>query len=175
MSSSKFDLGGSSLLSPQKSQPDLGQSLLSPSKPAAPSLGLNLLVPSSNNIGLTNKLVDPSTPSVNVMQVADLLPNQSVSALDSLATSSLQEPVTENEFLETTVSHYIVHLSSVGAGKVAVVKAIRAHWGTGLKRSKELADAAPVDLPALPEVKAQGAYAELNTLGAVVKLQKSEN
>ena len=174
MSSSKFDLGGSSLLSPKKSQPDLGHSLVSPSKPTSNSPGLNPLTSTSSNIGLTSDLLDSSTPSANLMQVGDLLPHQPGNALDSLAAPSLLEQTTETVNIETTDSQYVVHLSSVGAGKVAVVKAIRAHWGTGLKRSKELADAAPTDLPALPEAKAQAAQVELSNLGAMVKLQRAE-
>ena len=63
-----------------------------------------------------------------------------------------------------------LYLSSVGHNKVKVVKAIRAHWGTGLKEAKHLADAAPTNLPALSESKMMVAEKELMALGAVCNL-----
>ena len=175
MSSSKFDLGGSSLLGSQKPQIDLGGALTSPTKATSASLGLNPLISSSNNVGLSNELIDSSGSSANALQIGDLLPNQSSNALDSLASPLTQEEKIDHGTIEVTETRHIVHLSSVGAGKVAVVKAIRAHWGTGLKRSKELADAAPTDLPALPTTKAQAAQMELSNLGAVVSVRSADS
>lgn len=175
MSSSKFDLGGSSLLSPQKSQSDLGSSLISPTKTNSSSLGLNLVASKSNSMGMTNQLIDSSASSTNALQIGDLLPNQSSNALDSLASPSLVEQTTNNVSLEAADALQIIHLNAVGSGKVAVVKAIRVHWNTGLKRAKELADSAPADLPGLPEAKAQAALMELSNLGAVVRMRKASN
>ena len=196
MSNSKSGLGGSSLLSSSKPQPNLGQSPLSASSnsgtvplgsnPLAamsskpqPNLGQSPLSASSNsgtvplgsnplaakssegNISL-NPLAPSSTTSPSVsLQAGDLMPTQSKP--QTLSFTEATQGVSEGKSRG-------LYLSSVGHNKVKVVKAIRAHWGTGLKEAKHLADSAPTNLPALPESKMMVAEKELKALGAVCNL-----
>ena len=158
MSSSKFGLGGSPLLSPSTPQSSLDQTLSSSSTVGRTSpLGSNLLTPGPLAHSLSP---NPSSSSANPLQVSDLLPTQSAGN-PLILTEEVQDQQSEEPLRG-------VHLSSVGRNKVQVVKAIRSHWGTGLKEAKTLADSAPLDLPLLPESEALAAETELSALGAVI-------
>ena len=165
MSDSKLDLGLSSLLPSSKAKSDLGQSLLSPSAPSNHSKALNPLAPSSSSSSLLN---DPltaasSSKASSGLGIGDLLPSAAPSQNSDPLSSLSSAPMTAS-----TEEPYTLHLSSVGSNKVAVVKAIRAHWDKGLKDSKMLADAAPINLPSLPKTKALAAEEALRGLGANV-------
>ena len=150
MSDSKIDLGLSSLLSSSKPSVDLGQSLLSPSKsPSSSSSALNPLAPTG--------------APASGLGIGDLLPSAAPTQQSDPLSSLNTTPISGTAELSCTL-----HLSAVGSNKVEVVKAIRAHWDKGLKDSKMLADAAPINLPALPRAKAMEAKAALLNLGASV-------
>ena len=165
MSDSKLGLGLSSLLPSSKSKPDLGDSLLSPASPSNNSLGLNPLAPSSQQSSvLDNPLAGSSSNHSGAgLGIGDLLPSSSTNLTNDPLSS-----LGKSTAIETNEESYTLHLSSVGANKVAVVKAIRAHWDKGLKDSKMLADAAPVNLPALPKSQALAAEEALRQLGASI-------
>ena len=131
MSDSKNNLGLSSLLSSSKPSVDLGQSLLSPSKtPSSSSAALNPLTPT----------VSPTSS----LGIGDLLPSAAPTQKNDPLSSLNAAPLLGTAELSCTL-----HLSAVGSNKVEVIKAIRAHWDKGLKDAKMLADAAPINLPAL--------------------------
>lgn len=174
MSDSKNKLGGLSLFSSSKASANP----LSPTSSDAAQRSLNPLLGSS-----------PVSPSAKPsLQVSDLLPlPDSSPSLDLAGQMSnqavemtAQPTVTFNEMtLETPdeTSHLdalnqepsrVLYLSAVGGDKVKVIKAIRAHWDLGLKDSKALADAAPLEMPPLPESRAEAAKAELSMLGATI-------
>lgn len=165
MSDSKLGLGLSSLLPSSTPKPNLGDSLLSPASPSNNSLGLNPLAPSSQKSSLLdNPLIGGSSNHSGAgLGIGDLLPNSSGNLMnDPLSSLGSSTATGIND------ESYTLHLSSVGANKVAVVKAIRAHWDKGLKDSKMLADAAPVNLPALPKSQALAAEEALRELGASI-------
>lgn len=67
---------------------------------------------------------------------------------------------------------FTVHLSDVGAQKIAVIKAVKEVLGLGLKEAKELVDGAPADLKAdVKKEEAEGMKAKLEEAGAKVELK----
>ena len=65
-----------------------------------------------------------------------------------------------------------VVLASVGANKIAVIKAVREATGLGLKEAKEIVDGAPSTLKeAMPTADAEALKAKLEEAGATVELK----
>lgn len=69
-------------------------------------------------------------------------------------------------------TEFDVILSSFGANKVAVIKAVRAVVGLGLKEAKELVESAPVPIKeGAPKEEASDIKAKLEEAGASVELK----
>lgn len=69
-------------------------------------------------------------------------------------------------------SEFNVELTSFGANKVAVIKAVREITGLGLKEAKDLVDAAPTNVKeGVSKDEAEGLKKALEEAGAVVELK----
>lgn len=69
-------------------------------------------------------------------------------------------------------SDFDVVLTSAGAQKIAVIKAVREATGLGLKEAKELVDGAPSTVKeAMPAADAEALKAKLEEAGASVELK----
>lgn len=69
-------------------------------------------------------------------------------------------------------SDFTVHLKDAGASKIAVIKAVKAALGLGLKEAKDMVEGAPVDLKAgVPTEEAEALKKELEEAGASVELK----
>lgn len=69
-------------------------------------------------------------------------------------------------------SDYTVHLASVGASKIGVIKAVKTALGLGLKEAKDLVESAPADLKAgVKTAEAEEMKAALEEAGATVELK----
>lgn len=81
-------------------------------------------------------------PVKEIVELIEMMENEfnvtaaSVSVAAAPAAASAQEEVAEQ-------TEFDVHLASFGGNKVAVIKAIRAITGLGLKEAKELVEKAP--------------------------------
>ncbi len=69
-------------------------------------------------------------------------------------------------------SEFTVMLTDAGASKIAVIKAVKAACGLGLKEAKELVDGAPAEVKAgLKKEDAEALQKELEEAGATVELK----
>ena len=69
-------------------------------------------------------------------------------------------------------SDFTVHLKDVGGSKIAVIKAVKAALGLGLKEAKDMVEGAPVDLKSgVPTEDAEALKKELEEAGATVELK----
>ena len=186
MSGSKFNLGGSPLLS--SSSPKSGlDDLLSSSKTTGSTspLGSNPLAPTSESNPLSFNPLAPSPSSSASIQVGDLLPTQPASSPLTLTENVQSHPAEAAQDLPAhpaskaiaaeaalsalgATSGQIVHLVASGPRKVAVIKMVRQHWNLGLKEAKHLVDAVPVDLPKLSPAETTSAQEALASLDAVM-------
>ena len=69
-------------------------------------------------------------------------------------------------------TEFTVVLKSFGANKVAVIKAVRAATGLGLKEAKDLVEGAPTDVKeGLPKAEAEELQKQLTEAGAEAELK----
>ena len=69
-------------------------------------------------------------------------------------------------------TEFDVVLASVGANKIAVIKAVREATGLGLKEAKEIVDGAPSTIKeAMPTADAEALKAKLEEAGASIELK----
>lgn len=69
-------------------------------------------------------------------------------------------------------TEFTVVLKSFGANKVAVIKAVRAATGLGLKEAKDLVEGAPADVKeGLPKAEAEELQKQLTEAGAEAELK----
>jgi len=69
-------------------------------------------------------------------------------------------------------SEFTVELTEAGAQKIAVIKAVKAALGLGLKEAKEMVDGAPAEVKAgMKKEDAEALKAELEAAGAKVTLK----
>ena len=69
-------------------------------------------------------------------------------------------------------TEFDVVMKSFGGNKIAVIKAVRAITGLGLKEAKELVEGAPADIKAdVPKEEAEDIKAKFEGVGATVKLE----
>jgi len=67
---------------------------------------------------------------------------------------------------------FTVHLKEVGGSKIAVIKAVKAALGLGLKEAKDMVEGAPVDVKSgVPAEDAEALKKELEEAGATVELK----
>ncbi len=69
-------------------------------------------------------------------------------------------------------SDFTVHLKEAGGSKIAVIKAVKAALGLGLKEAKDMVESAPADLKSgVPTEEAEALKKELEEAGATVELK----
>jgi large subunit ribosomal protein L7/L12 len=69
-------------------------------------------------------------------------------------------------------TEFDVVLKEIGGKKIAVIKAVRAATGLGLKEAKDLVESAPADIKtALPKEEADALKAALEEAGAVAEIK----
>jgi large subunit ribosomal protein L7/L12 len=69
-------------------------------------------------------------------------------------------------------TEFDVVLKEIGGKKIAVIKAVRAATGLGLKEAKDLVESAPADIKtALPKEEADALKAALEEAGAVAEVK----
>ena len=69
-------------------------------------------------------------------------------------------------------TEFDIVLKGIGGNKIAVIKAVRAITGAGLKDAKEMVDGAPTTLKeAVDKAEAEGFKAQLEEAGAEVELK----
>ncbi|MDR1472989.1 MAG: 50S ribosomal protein L7/L12 [Lactobacillales bacterium] len=69
-------------------------------------------------------------------------------------------------------TEFTVELTTIGDGKIKVIKAVREATGLGLKEAKELVDGAPLAIKEnIPKEEAEALKASLEEVGATVTLK----
>ena len=110
--------------------------------------------------------------TLTVLELAEL-----VHALEdefgvSAAAAAVAAPAAGAAAAEEEKTEFDVVLKSAGANKIAVIKAVRAATGLGLKEAKELVDGAPKNLKeGISKDDAEKLAAELKEAGAEVEVK----
>jgi large subunit ribosomal protein L7/L12 len=112
--------------------------------------------------------------SMSVLELADLVKaleeRFGVSAAGMMMAATPAAAGGEAE-AEAEQTEFKVTLTSIGGGKIAVIKAVRSLTGLGLKEAKELVDATPrVVKEGIPKDEADGILKELTEAGAEAEI-----
>ena len=110
--------------------------------------------------------------SMSVLDLADLVKaleeRFGVSAAGMMMAAA---PAAGGGAAEAEQTEFKVTLTSIGGGKIAVIKAVRSLTGLGLKEAKELVDATPrVVKEGIPKDEADGILKELTEAGAEAEI-----
>ena len=121
-------------------------------------------------MSLTKDQIIEAVAEMSVMQVVELIEAMEekfgVSAAAAVAVSGDAGAVAEEQ------TEFDVMLTSFGANKVAVIKAVRGATGLGLKEAKALVEAAPCAVKeAMSKGEAEALKKELEEAGASVDLK----
>lgn len=115
------------------------------------------------------QLVNLTVKEVN--ELAEILKTEHGIEPAAAAVAVAAGPAAEADAVEEKTSFTVV-LTSPGAAKLAVVKAVRQLTGLGLKESKELVDSAPSEIKTdIPKDEAEALKKELEEAGAEVELK----
>lgn len=115
------------------------------------------------------QLVNLTVKEVN--ELAEILKTEHGIEPAAAAVAVAAGPAAEADAVEEKTSFDVV-LTSAGAAKLAVVKAVRQLTGLGLKESKELVDSAPSEIKTdIPKDEAEALKKELEEAGAEVELK----
>ena len=110
--------------------------------------------------------------AIEEMSVLDL--NELVKLFEAkfgVSATAVAGPAAAAEEVEEK-SDYTVHLASVGASKIGVIKAVKTALGLGLKEAKDLVESAPADLKSgVKTADAEEMKASLEEAGATVELK----
>ncbi len=123
--------------------------------------------------------------SENVTKIVEELKTLTVLELSELVSAVEEEfgvsaaaavavagPVDSGAPAEEAKTEFDVVLTSVGANKIAVIKAVREATGLGLKEAKAIVDSAPATVKeAVPTADAEALKATLTEAGAEVELK----
>ena len=120
-------------------------------------------------MSITKDQIIEAVASMSVMEVVELISAMEekfgVSAAVAVAACPAAEAVEEK-------TEFAVVLTAAGANKVAVIKAVRAATGLGLKEAKDLVEAAPTNLKeAVSKDEAEALKKELEAAGASVEIK----
>lgn len=111
--------------------------------------------------------------SMTVMEVVELIEamEEKFGVTAAAAVAAPAAGVAAAEVAEEQTEFDVI-LSSFGANKVAVIKAVRAVVGLGLKEAKELVESAPIPIKeGTPKAEASDIKAKLEEAGASVELK----
>ena len=120
-------------------------------------------------MSITNEQILDAVAEMSVMQVVELITAMEekfgVSAAAAVVAGGAAAEVEEQ-------SEFDVILTAIGANKVAVIKAVRAATGLGLKEAKAVVDGAPAPLKeAVSKEEAEALKKDLEEAGASVEVK----
>lgn len=120
-------------------------------------------------MSITNEQILDAVADMSVMQVVELIEAMEekfgVTAASAVVSGAVAEVAEEQ-------TEFDVILKEVGPSKVAVIKAVRAATGLGLKEAKAVVDSAPGPLKeAISKEEAETLKKDLEEVGAVVEIK----
>ncbi|MGR5070298.1 MULTISPECIES: 50S ribosomal protein L7/L12 [Vibrio] len=121
-------------------------------------------------MSITNEQILDAVAEMSVMQVVELIEAMEekfgVTAAAAVVAGGAAAAAVEEQ------TEFDVILTSAGANKVAVIKAVRGATGLGLKEAKALVDGAPAPLKeGVDKAEADALKAQLEEAGAVVEVK----
>jgi large subunit ribosomal protein L7/L12 len=122
-------------------------------------------------MALTKEEIIEAVASMSVMEVTELVKAMEEKFGVSAAAAVVAGPAAGEAAAEEKTEFNVV-LKNVGANKIAVIKAVRAATGLGLKEAKDLVEGAPAKVKEdLPKADAEALKKSLEEAGAEVELQ----
>lgn len=110
--------------------------------------------------------------SLSVLELAELVHALEDTFGVSAAAAAVAAPAADGAAAEEEKTEFDVILKSVGANKIAVIKAVRGATGLGLKEAKELVDSAPKAVKeGISKDDAEKLAGELKDAGAEVEVK----
>ncbi|GAL07257.1 50S ribosomal protein L7/L12 [Photobacterium aphoticum] len=121
-------------------------------------------------MSITNEQILDAVAEMSVMQVVELIEAMEekfgVTAAAAVVAGGAAAEAAEEQ------TEFDVILTSAGANKVAVIKAVRGATGLGLKEAKALVDGAPAPLKeGVEKAEAEALKAQLEEAGASVEVK----
>lgn len=121
-------------------------------------------------MALTKEEIIEAVASMSVMEVTELVKAMEEKFGVSAAAAVVAGPAAGEAAAEEKTEFNVV-LKNVGANKIAVIKAVRAATGLGLKEAKDLVESAPAKVKEdLPKADAEALKKSLEEAGAEVEL-----
>jgi large subunit ribosomal protein L7/L12 len=122
-------------------------------------------------MSITNEQILDAIAEMSVMQVVELIEAMEEKFGVSAAAAVVAGGAAGGE-AAAEQTEFDVILTSAGANKVAVIKAVRGATGLGLKEAKGLVDGAPAPLKeGIEKAEAEALKAQLEEAGATVELK----
>ncbi|ALP42987.1 50S ribosomal protein L7/L12 [Aeromonas schubertii] len=121
-------------------------------------------------MSITKDQIIEAVASMSVMEVVELISAMEEKFGVSAAAAVMAGPAAVEAVEEKT--EFDVVLTSAGANKVAVIKAVRGATGLGLKEAKDLVESAPANLKeGVSKDEAEALKKELEAAGASVEVK----
>ena len=122
-------------------------------------------------MSITNEQILDAVAEMSVMQVVELIEAMEEKFGVSAAAAVVAGGAAGGEAAEEKTEFDVI-LTGAGGNKVAVIKAVRAATGLGLKEAKGLVDGAPAPLKeAISKEEAEALKAQLEEAGASVEVK----
>jgi large subunit ribosomal protein L7/L12 len=122
-------------------------------------------------MSITNEQILDAIAEMSVMQVVELIEAMEEKFGVSAAAAVVAGGAAAGAAVEEQTEFDVI-LTSAGANKVAVIKAVRGATGLGLKEAKALVDGAPAPLKeGVDKAEADALKAQLEEAGAVVEVK----
>ncbi|MGL5286007.1 LSU ribosomal protein L12P [Aeromonas sp. RU39B] len=122
-------------------------------------------------MSITKDQIIEAVASMSVMDVVELISAMEEKFGVSAAAAVMAGPAAAAEAVEEKTEFDVV-LTNAGANKVAVIKAVRAATGLGLKEAKDLVESAPANLKeGISKDEAEALKKELEAAGAAVEIK----
>ncbi|WP_059122882.1 50S ribosomal protein L7/L12 [Vibrio sp. MEBiC08052] len=123
-------------------------------------------------MSITNEQILDAIAEMSVMQVVELIEAMEEKFGVSAAAAVVAGGAAAGGEAAVEQTEFDVILTSAGANKVAVIKAVRGATGLGLKEAKALVDGAPAPIKEGAEkAEAEALKAQLEEAGATVELK----
>lgn len=122
-------------------------------------------------MSITKDQIIEAVASMSVMEVVELIEAMEEKFGVSAAAAVMAGPAAAADAAEEKTEFDVV-LTNAGANKVAVIKAVRAATGLGLKEAKDLVESAPANLKeGISKDEAEALKKELEAAGASVEIK----
>ncbi|MDO2949685.1 50S ribosomal protein L7/L12 [Aeromonas simiae] len=122
-------------------------------------------------MSITKDQIIEAVASMSVMDVVELISAMEEKFGVSAAAAVMAGPAAAADAAEEKTEFDVV-LTNAGANKVAVIKAVRAATGLGLKEAKDLVESAPANLKeGISKDEAEALKKELEAAGASVEIK----